>query len=33
MLPTMEGGEQQYEKLKTTITIGQEQFEYRLQAE
>ena len=33
MLPTMEGGEQQYEKLKNTITIGQEQFEYRLQAE
>lgn len=33
MLPTMEGGEQQYERLKTTITIGQEQFEYRLQAE
>lgn len=33
MLPTMEGGEQQFEKLKTSITIGQEQFEYRLQAE
>ena len=33
MLPTMEGGEQQFEKLKNTITIGQEQFEYRLQAE
>jgi len=33
MLPTMEGGEQQYEKLKNTITVGQEQFEYRLQAE
>lgn len=33
MLPTMEGGEQQYDRLKTTITIGQEQFEYRLQAE
>jgi len=33
MLPTMEGGELQYEKLKNTITVGQEQFEYRLQAE
>jgi hypothetical protein len=33
MLPTMEGGEQQYERLKTTISIGQELFEYRLQAE
>ncbi len=33
MLPTMEGGEQQYQKLKETITIGQELFEYRLQAD
>ncbi|MBK6760666.1 MAG: AIPR family protein [Ignavibacteria bacterium] len=33
MLPTMEGGEQQYERLKRTITVGQELFEYRLQAE
>lgn len=33
MLPTMEGGEQQYQKLKDTITIGQELFEYRLQAD
>ena len=33
MLPTMEGGEQMYQKLKDTITIGPEQFEYRLQAE
>jgi len=33
MLPTMDGGEQQFERLKNTITIGQEQFEYRLQAE
>jgi hypothetical protein len=33
MLPIMEGGEQQFEKLKKTITVGQEQFEYRLQAE
>lgn len=33
MLPTMEGGEQQYQKLKDTITLSQEQFEYRLQAD
>lgn len=33
MLPTIEGGEQQFDKLKNTIEIGQEQFEYRLQAE
>ncbi len=33
MLPTMDGGEQQFEKLKNGLTIGQEQFEYRLQAD
>lgn len=33
MLPTMEGGEQQYKKLKDTLLIGQELFEYRLQAD
>lgn len=33
MLPTLDGGEQQYERLKATIAIGQDQFEYRLQAE
>lgn len=33
MLPTIDGGEQQYDKLKNTIMIGQEEFEYRLQAE
>jgi hypothetical protein len=33
MLPTMDGGEQQYDKLKNTVAIGQEQFEYRLQAD
>lgn len=33
VLPTIEGGEQQFEKLKIAVSIGQEQFEYRLQAE
>lgn len=33
MLPTMDGGEQQYKRLKDTINIGQEFFEYRLQAD
>ena len=33
MLPTMEGGEQAYKNLMETLVIGQEQFEYRLQAD
>ncbi len=33
MLPTIDGGEQQYQKLKDTVMIGQEHFEYRLQAD
>ena len=33
MLPTMDGGEQQFERLKNAVNIGQDQFEYRLQAE
>lgn len=33
MLPTLDGGEQQYEKLKDTISIGQENFEYSLKAD
>jgi hypothetical protein len=33
MLPTMDGGEEQFERLKNALTIGQEQFEYRLQAD
>lgn len=33
MLPTLEGGEQQFEKLNETLLLGQEQFEYRLQAD
>jgi hypothetical protein len=33
MLPTMDGGEQAYKNLIDALTIGQEQFEYRLQAD
>lgn len=33
MLPTMDGGEQQFERLKNAISINQDQFEYRLQAD
>lgn len=33
MLPSIEGGEAQFQKLKDTMTLGQEYFEYRLQAD
>lgn len=33
MLPTMDGGEQQYKRLMDAISVGQEVFEYRLQAD